>query len=951
MSAIVRRTGGAVALAAAMVALAASGAQAYGAAGSVPTATVLTPAAGPDVADGEITLAGPAGHLAFPTGEFVNLTLDVINTSGATCGLATEPLGTLRVLSLRRDGEDVIPLLGASYYPNRITSAIAASLTAADPGSAISVHVHQTRLDDRIMLRSVVPSAGGGLDTLWPVSEPGRYELTVAYAVPPVDVEMTRCTGAAATTVTFTVGAVPTGAAGWPWWVVVVVAALLLGAVVVVVSLVRRRRRGQPKAGSAVATIVVLLGAATAMVVPGRPAQAYIEIDPNGSLETYGNLDFRSAVEGCLARFRAPGGDPANLLPRLEDPNSPRVRIIPTYGGSNTFHTFRSPYGLGSTEITWNPVNVDDYEPGVPRDPCASLYHELAHAYGYSTGTIAAGYCGGDLRTEEVRATIIENLYRASQGLPQRTRYQRHPLPRHWSDCDAIDAAGPRTDSGQQVFCENDVHCGRTSGDPHLATFDRHYYDFQAVGEFVLVRATSGAALQVQVRQAPFGRYRTVSVNSAVAMQVADRTVAMLLVDGVSRVFLDGEVAALPAGETPLSGGARIVRRVSDIGTADGYDVIWPDGSAVRVDHDGYGYRVLVRLDDRRAGAVEGLLGNFDGDPTNDLVSASGEPLDLPIAFTDLYPSYADSWRVTAETSLFPYADGESTETFTDRDYPAASASVADLDEAARAQAEQVCRFAGITEPWLFAECVLDVVEADGEYGVAIDGRSGDKGRAMVRVYVSRDTDGSIEPNGDAVTAVLDQPGSMARFTFTGTAGQRVFVAATAGTLPNQCSPLRLEDASGARLGHACLAGGRGHIDGTVLPADGTYTVVVDPADQAIGTVTLHLHVSDDSVAAIALDGPAVTATVDTPGAVRQYEFSAAAGTSVTVVARDGTLPDSCPPLRLVDATGRTLGSSCLSGGGGTIGPVVLPADGTYRVVVDPLGASIGEVTLSLSSR
>jgi hypothetical protein len=1045
MGAFVGRAGGVVAMAAMMITLMASGAQAHDAAGP-PAGAVVTQADGAGVIDGEITLAGPPDQPVFSTGEPVRLTFDVTNSSADACGLATEPDGTLRVVSLRRDGEDVAPLLGNSYYSDGVANAIAASMTTVDPGSSIAVRVGSLSLGDTVLLRSVVPTAsGGGLDALWPVSGAGRYELTVAYAVPPVDAATARCTGAAATTVTFTVGGVAAGAVGVPWWVVAVVVAVVIGVVVAVVMFVRRRGRAPRGAGPAAAGIMLLLGVAVAVVTPGRPAQASYVIDPDGGIPVR-DVDFRAAVEDCLARFRSPGGDPAGLLPRLEDPTTPQVTIIPVEGDSRTWSTPASPQGPGSSVITWDPISTDPYGDGVPRDPCAALYHELVHADGFSTGTTAAGGCTiPGLSREEARATLIENTYRYLQGLRLRTEHGGHRLPDSLADCaEPLDPVVPRDES--VAYCEDDAVCGRTSGDPHLVTFDRHYYDFQAVGEFVLVRATSGPPLQVQVRQAPFGRYRTVSVNSAVAMQVADRTIALLLVDGVSRVFLDGEAAVLPAGETPLSGGAWVVRRVSDIGVADGYDVVWPDGSAVRVDHDGYGYRVLVRLDDSRAGAVAGLLGNFDGDPTNDLVSASGEPLDLPVAFTDLYPSYADSWRVTAETSLFPYADGESTETFTDRDYPAAPASVADLDEPARAQAEQVCRFAGVTDPWLLAECVLDVgvtgrpefavstaatartappagapvvadavaegavapgsddrltftaragdvlavdvvapaladgcspirlldqagtvigrgclaggrgfidrvvIEADGEYSVAIEGRSGDKGRAMVRVYTSRDTDGTIEPNGDAVTAVIGQPGSVARYTFTGTAGQRVFVAATGGTLPNQCSPVRLEDASGARLGQACLAGGRGHIDGTVLPADGTYTVVVDPANQAVGTVTLRLHVSDDAVAPIALDGPAVTATIDTPGAVPQYEFTAAAGTSVTVVASDATLPDGCPPLRLVDATGRTLGSGCLTAGGGTIGPVVLPADGTYRLVVDPIGAATGAVTLAVRS-
>ena len=105
-------------------------------------------------------------------------------------------------------------------------------------------------------------------------------------------------------------------------------------------------------------------------------------------------------------------------------------------------------------------------------------------------------------------------------------------------------------------------------------------------------------------------------------------------------------------------------RRESDLGKVDGYEVRWPDGSEAAVDQIGsYGYRLLIRLAPGRAGKVQGLLGNFDGDPDNDIASPTGPALAQPVPFEKLYPSYADSWRVTAATSLFSYAAGQSTNT------------------------------------------------------------------------------------------------------------------------------------------------------------------------------------------------------------------------------------------------------------------------------------------------
>ena len=49
--------------------------------------------------------------------------------------------------------------------------------------------------------------------------------------------------------------------------------------------------------------------------------------------------------------------------------------------------------------------------------------------------------------------------------------------------------------------------------------------------------------------------------------------------------------------------------------------------------------------------------------------STGGALPDTP-GFGDLYPGFADSWRVTDATSLFTYPLGASTATYTDRGFP-----------------------------------------------------------------------------------------------------------------------------------------------------------------------------------------------------------------------------------------------------------------------------------------
>ena len=47
------------------------------------------------------------------------------------------------------------------------------------------------------------------------------------------------------------------------------------------------------------------------------------------------------------------------------------------------------------------------------------------------------------------------------------------------------------------------------------------------------------------------------------------------------------------------------------------------------------------------------------------------KPASLHDRYVALYRTFADAWRVTDETSLFEYAPGTSTKTFTDPDWPA----------------------------------------------------------------------------------------------------------------------------------------------------------------------------------------------------------------------------------------------------------------------------------------
>ena len=246
-------------------------------------------------------------------------------------------------------------------------------------------------------------------------------------------------------------------------------------------------------------------------------------------------------------------------------------------------------------------------------------------------------------------------------------------------------------------------NCGSSNNEPHLRTFDGKRYDLQTAGELVAAR-TDG--LEVQVRTEPYQGSDRVSVNTSVAVGVGDqRVTATLQDDGDAVVRIDGEERALDelrAESVALDGGSVEVRTGTLLVTSD-------DGTVVRITGIGGSTRLNVVVDvGEGVTDWEGLFGDIDGDTDNDLVPQGGtEPID-PSDDAALYDEFANSWRVTDETSLFDYADGEDTETFTDLDFPEEPATLDTLDPAGRGIAELVCEAAQIQDPTTFDDCVLD---------------------------------------------------------------------------------------------------------------------------------------------------------------------------------------------------------------------------------------------------
>ncbi|MFM8277496.1 MAG: Calx-beta domain-containing protein [Cyanobium sp.] len=197
---------------------------------------------------------------------------------------------------------------------------------------------------------------------------------------------------------------------------------------------------------------------------------------------------------------------------------------------------------------------------------------------------------------------------------------------------------------------------GHGWGDVHLYTFDGKPYDLQEIGDFILVESTRDE-FEVQTRQKPWFTY-PVSVNTAVSFRIDGKTFiydSELAIGDEIRV--DGVTLNLASGNSAFLGNTKIYRSGNqytftyagldgNFATADDNDVVIASDNGSYID-------VFVNPADDRAGSLQGLLGNGDGDVSNDFALRDGTDLGANPSAATIHTTFADSWRVKSGESLF----------------------------------------------------------------------------------------------------------------------------------------------------------------------------------------------------------------------------------------------------------------------------------------------------------
>ena len=258
-----------------------------------------------------------------------------------------------------------------------------------------------------------------------------------------------------------------------------------------------------------------------------------------------------------------------------------------------------------------------------------------------------------------------------------------------------------------------------SEGDPHLATFNDGALDFQAAGEYTLVRSKDHS-LDVQVREQPVNRSSSVAEDTAVAMLVAGTRVEVdagnppqLLVNGTV-THLDG------TSVRSLRGGGRVhADREGDI------LVKWPDGYTAAIEGFRGGLNVFFGAPQHLVGDLYGLLNAVvtGASPlATDMVLLGGNGKRYVVdpatssGFRTLYGHFAPSWAITDKESLFTYPPGKGPASYLIKGFPARNYDAATVPAYLLPLYESKCRADGVTNGNLFRGCVIDQAALGAKY-------------------------------------------------------------------------------------------------------------------------------------------------------------------------------------------------------------------------------------------
>jgi len=446
-----------------------------------------------------------------------------------------------------------------------------------------------------------------------------------------------------------------------------------------------------------------------------------VRVTDCGGSNPYAISDFVKAVEWVKAQRIDPAvvnlsmgwqSDPNNSLAiAVKDSIESGITYVVAGGNGNGADACGSSPGKESMAITVGASVIDEVNqhdtrwPGSNIGSCLDLF-----APGQNILTAKpdnALYCTQDADTSTTLGSMTQKCSGTSIAAPHVTgvvaRYlQTHPAATPAQVWSALHVANniqgttmgwsgiidPGTGSPNELLHYGPHSDGYSDGDTHILTVNGIHYDFQAAGEFVALRDANG--LEIQTRQTPVSGKEHVSINTAIAARVGQHRVTWQPnLSGQPdpsglQLRVDGDLAMIGVDGQDLEGGGHLAM------LDDGHTlkIDFPDGTTLIAASHWWDHRQQWYLSVKifHSPGTEGIIGAIKQDSWKQ-------------------QEFAETWRVTDETSLFDYAPGVSTRNFTPQNVPAESKPQVTPEQKAFAQHE--CD--GITNEHLLKDCQFDV--------------------------------------------------------------------------------------------------------------------------------------------------------------------------------------------------------------------------------------------------
>jgi hypothetical protein len=218
-------------------------------------------------------------------------------------------------------------------------------------------------------------------------------------------------------------------------------------------------------------------------------------------------------------------------------------------------------------------------------------------------------------------------------------------------------------------------------------------------------------------------------------------------------------------------------------------------------------------------------------------------------------------------------------------------------------------------------------------------------GAATFTLYnVPPDVTGTIT-QGSAFVSSISAPGQNANYTFDAIAGQRISLKTGPSTI--SMGYVSITGPGGVQVvGRTLFSSFETFVDARALPATGTYTLSIDPYNDATGFAMVNVYnVPADAAAALTVGGPPQSISIATPGQNGRVTFTGQAGRAVTISLTNISVPISFVSILKPDGT--PLVTNQLVGAFPKIVPATPTVDGTYTIVIDPQGTATGSMTLA----